>query len=271
MLEPGASFGGAVLADKNFSNTLEFAVGAGDGTIAGLGDAITGFGTIAFDSGVAWFVGGNEAGLATGQTIDGFAFGDTIELTDFVANSGTFGAGGLVLSGTSVSQTIGLQGSFAPGAFDVSNDGSATFIALAAPCFVAGTRIATPRGDVPVEALRPGDMVVVCSAERTTPQPIVWHGRRTVDCRRHPALRSVWPVRVLADAFGDAAPRRDLWLSPDHAVFVEDVLIPIKHLVNGENIAQMAMDDVVILPHRAAAAWRAVGRGLAERILSGHG
>ena len=74
--------------------------------------------------------------------------------------------------------------------------------------------------------------------------PVVWVGRRRVDCRRHPEPRKVWPVRVRAGAFGVGAPRRDLWLSPDHAVFVRDVLIPIKLLINGTSIEQVPMDEV---------------------------
>ena len=62
---------------------------------------------------------------------------------------------------------------------------------------------------------------------------ITWIGHRRVDCARHPDPRRAWPVRVSVGAFGDGLPRRDLWLSPDHAVFVDRVLIPIKHLING--------------------------------------
>ena len=39
-------------------------------------------------------------------------------------------------------------------------------------------------------------------------------------------------------------PKRDLFLSPDHAVFVDDVLIPIKHLINGCTIVQDTRDAV---------------------------
>jgi hypothetical protein len=35
-----------------------------------------------------------------------------------------------------------------------------------------------------------------------------------------------------------------LLLSPDHAVFVDRVLIPIKHLINGKTIAQETVDTV---------------------------
>ena len=60
-------------------------------------------------------------------------------------------------------------------------------------------------------------------------------------------------MRVRAGAFDDAQPSRDLWLSPDHAVHVDGVLIPIKHLLNGTSIAQVAVDEVIYyhveLPH----------------------
>ena len=46
------------------------------------------------------------------------------------------------------------------------------------------------------------------------------------------------PVRVLAGAFGDGLPRRDLCLSPDHAVHVDGVLIPIRNLINETTISQ---------------------------------
>jgi hypothetical protein len=39
-------------------------------------------------------------------------------------------------------------------------------------------------------------------------------------------------------------PCSDLWLSPDHAVFVDDVLIPIQYLINGSNVAQEPRDEV---------------------------
>jgi hypothetical protein len=46
-------------------------------------------------------------------------------------------------------------------------------------------------------------------------------------------------VRVAAGAFGPGAPSRDLFLSPDHAVFVDDMLVPIKELLNGTSIRQV--------------------------------
>ena len=106
----------------------------------------------------------------------------------------------------------------------------------AVACFAAGTRITTDRGPVAVEALDEGDHVVTADGAC---EPIVWIGRRAVNCRAHPMPETVWPVRVKAEAFGKNVPVRDLYLSPDHAVFVNEVLIPVKLLVNGTSIAQV--------------------------------
>jgi hypothetical protein len=54
----------------------------------------------------------------------------------------------------------------------------------------------------------------------------------------------VHPVRIRANAFIPLVPMRDLWLSPDHAVFIDGALIPIKHLINSRSIAQIAVDEV---------------------------
>jgi phospholipase/lecithinase/hemolysin len=112
---------------------------------------------------------------------------------------------------------------------------------LAASCFAEGTRIATSRGLVPIEALRVGDRVRTVLAGR---QRVIWIGRRAVDCRRHPNPPEVWPVRIRADAYGPGVPERDLYLSPDHAVFAEDALIPVKYLIDGAAIAQVEVDRI---------------------------
>jgi hypothetical protein len=65
-----------------------------------------------------------------------------------------------------------------------------------------------------------------------------------VDCRHHPEPRRVWPVRIDAGAFGSGQPHRDLWLSPDHAVFINEVLIPVKRLINEITITQVPVDKV---------------------------
>ena len=65
-----------------------------------------------------------------------------------------------------------------------------------------------------------------------------WCGSATAGshCRRHPRPHDVRPVRIAAHAFGLGRPRRDLRLSPDHAVFVDGVLIPVRYLLNGATV-----------------------------------
>jgi hypothetical protein len=93
-------------------------------------------------------------------------------------------------------------------------------------CFAAGTRVLTEAGEVPVEALRPGMRAV--SLTRRCATPIVW-----VAWQRS----RIAPVRIAAGAFGADAPHRPLLLSPDHAVLVDGVLIPVRTLVNGSTRA----------------------------------
>jgi collagen type I/II/III/V/XI/XXIV/XXVII alpha len=103
------------------------------------------------------------------------------------------------------------------------------------PCFLAGTAILTPSGPVAVERLGPGDPVL---ARFAGVEPIAWIGRRRLVPRRHASPDSVWPFRILRHAVAPGVPARDLLLSPDHAVFLGGVLIPVKYLANGLTVFQ---------------------------------
>jgi hypothetical protein len=48
------------------------------------------------------------------------------------------------------------------------------------------------------------------------------------------------PVCIEADAIAPGKPRRDLWVTPDHAVHCGGSLIPVKLLVNGRSIRQVS-------------------------------
>jgi hypothetical protein len=97
-------------------------------------------------------------------------------------------------------------------------------------------------GEVPVEQLRVGDHII--AHFRHALQRVVWIGCRRVDCRRHARPREAWPVRILAGALGPESPRRDLWLSPEHSVYLRGVLIPVRLLINGSTIAQVELNAV---------------------------
>ena len=171
------------------------------------------------------------------------------DATDFILNAqGVPGRGSAFLF---VTNTVGQQ----PGAgnsVNVNSNGTSNPAATNNPytppaCFAEGTRIATTRGLVPVEALAVGDRVVIADGERdgrAATRPVVWIGHRRVDCAQHAQPWDVLPVRVHAGAFGAGCPERDLVLSPDHAVYVDGVLIPIRYLINGGTVTQDAVDAV---------------------------
>ncbi len=101
-------------------------------------------------------------------------------------------------------------------------------------CFGRGTLILTARGEVPVEDLAVGELVMTTNGAL----PVRWVGRRTMkknaSASWHP---SVLPIRVARFAIDGETPRRDLYLSQEHALFIDGFLIPVRHLVNERSIA----------------------------------
>ncbi len=106
------------------------------------------------------------------------------------------------------------------------------------PCFVAGTRIKTPNGDVAVETLEPGDLV---ETQDSGPQPLRWIGRRVVTARGDMA-----PIRIAQNTFGRHGA---LMVSPQHRVLIRDaasellfgeaeVLVAAKHLLNDQSVTR---------------------------------
>lgn len=100
-------------------------------------------------------------------------------------------------------------------------------------CFLAGTLIATPDGERPVEELQPGDLVLTADGRTVS---VRFVGRQTVDARLAGELCGT-PVRIRAGALDEAVPRRDLYLSPNHAVAVDGILAFAFALRNGTSIA----------------------------------
>jgi hypothetical protein len=101
-------------------------------------------------------------------------------------------------------------------------------------CFMAGTSILTPDGNVAVETIKIGDIVSL-SDGRTA--PVTWLGIQTVSTKFADKLR-VLPIRIKAGALGDAMPARDLLISPDHAILLGDILVQAGALVNGVSITR---------------------------------
>ncbi len=109
--------------------------------------------------------------------------------------------------------------------------------AHAAPiCFLRGTMIRTPDGERAIESLSVGDEVVTVSG---TARPVKWIGRMSYarSAARADWVRDVVPVRVAKGAINGDLPRRDLYLSQTHALFLDGVLVTAVSLVGAEGIA----------------------------------
>lgn len=165
--------------------------------------------------------------------ITGFAPGDQINVGTAGANSVVAnGDGSYTISYGNLGSAVTLTDVFlgtGVNSSDIRFNGGV----ISVICFVEGTRIRTPDGDVPVETLRIADHVLTASGKR---RPIRWIGQRTIDLIRHRDSDSVRPVRVRRDALSERVPSRDLCVSPDHALYVDGVLIPARQLVNGVSI-----------------------------------
>ena len=98
-------------------------------------------------------------------------------------------------------------------------------------CFLRGTRILTPTGEVRVEDLQVGDMVVTRFGGM---QPVKWVGRHSPA----PENGANTPVCIHAGALGERLPARDLHVSPGHSLLVDGTLLIASLLVNGVTVTQ---------------------------------
>ncbi len=160
------------------------------------------------------------------------------------AGSGGFPALAVDWSGTSPTSFSGAAFQSAAGSGNLWSGVPNPNTASPTVCFAAGTVIRTPAGDVAVETLRSGDLVVTASGEM---RPVKWVGHSDVDFRRTPDASPGQPIRIAADAFGPARPSHDLYLSAGHSVCVDllgEVFIPVGHLVNGGTIAPVEVETI---------------------------
>ncbi|MEQ9694056.1 Hint domain-containing protein [Shimia sp. SDUM112013] len=114
----------------------------------------------------------------------------------------------------------------------------------APPCFTPGTQIRTPEKDRAVETLQVGDLVETLDHG---PQPIRWIGTCTVSPMRMRLQASFRPVRIRKNAFGPGRPCRDMLVSQQHRIFLQDwrtellfgeaeMLVAAVHLVNDRTV-----------------------------------
>ena len=171
-------------------------------------------------SGASQYV--ESGGTAAGTTVSS---GGVLHVNGCMAIDTTVDSGGFlyVNGGSAIGTTVNTGG--------VEIDNGST------PCFVAGTRIMTNQGEVPVERLREGDLVLIHGVGESL-LPVRWIGHRRIDIATHKRPTVAWPIRLRRDAVAPGQPHRDLLVSPDHAVFLDGMLVPARLLVNGMTILQ---------------------------------
>jgi hypothetical protein len=194
---------------------------------------------------------GDTAGFAA--TVFGFQVGDAFDFTSIssagsitagvnASNELTLTSGGSLLAEIQLDPTQNLTDDV----FHAASDGGSGTLVTAEPlCFLAGTMIATPDGETPVERLAVGGMVVTASGAIL---PIVWIGTGRVLATRN--RRGVaTPVIVRKGALGDNVPHTDLRVTKAHALWLDGVLIPVEFVVNHRTILWDDMAQEVMLYH----------------------
>lgn len=123
------------------------------------------------------------------------------------------------------------------------------------PCFTPGTRIATPKGEVAVEALKVGDTVIT---RDNGIQEIRWIGKKVLTGAELEARRELLPVMIRKGALGAGLPERDMMVSPNHRMLVSnekaallfeehEVLVAAKHLTRMEGVDVIEADEVAYI------------------------
>ncbi len=234
IIDPGAVFIGTVTGSYG---VLEFA--AGTGSLAGLGAQFFDFATFALDTGASWTVSGTLTSSAD-EVITGFTRHDSIDITNLTTppDSLVTLSGSDVLSLEQGGDTLNLTFSGDSGmVLTLTSDGGlgTDITATNAICYVRGTRILTPTGEVPIESLRIGDALVTRFGGI---RQIRWIGEQKYDWRfvRHNPDKI--PVRIAPGALANGMPARELAISPGHSVLLGNTLVLARDLVNGVTILQ---------------------------------
>ena len=193
---------------------------------------------------------GDGGGGGSGQDALGFGTADALYGSGSFGGGGGGGAyatnglgGGLGTAGAQGPQ--GFQGSQGPQGFQGSQGPQGFQGPQGPPCFAAGTRIATPTGQVKVQDLAVGDRVMTL---RGVARPIVWIGAGTVLATRGRRTAAT-PVIVHKGALADNVPNRDLRVTKGHSLYIDEVLIPVEELINHRSIEWDDRAQEVILFH----------------------
>ncbi|WP_158658545.1 Hint domain-containing protein [Methylocystis bryophila] len=109
-------------------------------------------------------------------------------------------------------------------------------------CFLRGTKIRTLEGERNVEDIAAGDMLPTHFGGARAVQWVGHYRYRKSDATK-PWQEDVRPVRVARSAIAPNVPSRDLYLTQEHCLYVDGVLIGAGSLVNGTTIVVDAAEQ----------------------------
>ena len=253
-ISDGASAGGVIIGGGGTvaldgDNTFSGGVTIDSGTLELGNPDAAGSGAITFAGDPTLKIDGTTM---PGNTIDGFVAGDTIDLAsigniagshidmDYATNVLTVTKGG-----STYQLDFNPHQKFAGDFFYLTADSSGTGTDITEgkmACYCRGTLILTDCGERPVESLAIGDKVMTASGAA---RPIKWIGRRSYGGRFLMGRPDLLPIRIKAGVLGENIPRRDLCVSPRHAMYLEGVLIEANDLVDGVSIMRAGRLDKV--------------------------
>jgi hypothetical protein len=200
------------------------------------------------------FTGNNGRLIIDGETsipntITGFGPGDSIELqgVPYVASEDSFtvaSPGIVTIDADGTYYQLNIDGAYV-GETNFSLGGDLVLEEDVA-CYATGTRIATARGEVAVEDLNIGDEVKTLHAGM---QKIKWIGTRSYASPFANKNHMVLPILIRQSAIDAGVPMRDLYVSPGHAICIDDTLVHAMRLVNGVSIVQLEHVESVTYFH----------------------
>ncbi len=170
--------------------------------------------------------------LQIASPVTGFRFGDILQVNQPVT-SATYSGDILTLhNGGNTVANIELTGIGLNAGFTVQSVGHGLFD-IGVACFLPETLVLTDKGEVRAKEVAIGDRLITATGEA---KPVKWIGRRRYSASMVASEPHVAPVVVRQGALADNLPRRDLHLSPCHALYLDGILIEAGQLVNGVSI-----------------------------------
>ncbi|MFY0595453.1 MAG: Hint domain-containing protein [Cognatishimia sp.] len=115
------------------------------------------------------------------------------------------------------------------GDLDVNTD-------LGPPCLTQGALVKTSVGELPVEDLRPGMVVIGLDGRKLVLRVVLKTSISARDMQENPKL---YPVRIVAGALGNGLPNRDLIVSRQHRMLVNAPIV--KRMFGYEDVLMAAI------------------------------